>query len=94
MLNGDIRNIFQKNQVVNAKFTSDNFDIAVLKDLAQYPFITLTQKKYISKISNPTGHINLKASVKNNVLNSKIKLNDFLLYTLPLTSYENIKRKR
>lgn len=75
-LNGDISNIFQKNQVVNAKFTSDNFDIAVLKDLAQYPFITPDTKKYISKISNPTGHINLKASVKNNVLNSKIKLND------------------
>lgn len=75
-LSGDIKDIFQKNQVINAKFVSDNFDISALKDLAQYPFITKDVKKYISEISTPSGHINLKASVKNNVLNSKIKLND------------------
>lgn len=75
-LSGDVKNVFKKNQVINAKFISDNFDISNIKELNSYPFITRDVKNYINKISNPCGHVALKAYVKNNVLNSKIKLND------------------
>ena len=75
----DIKNIFQKNQLVNAKFVSDNFDLAGLKDLVQYPFISKNVKKYLNEIANSSGHVSLKASIKNNVLSSKIKLNDIAL---------------
>lgn len=73
---GNIKNIFQKDQIVNAKFTSDNFDISLLKDFSKYPFVTESIKNYLNEISNPTGHINIRANIKNNSLNSKIKLND------------------
>lgn len=73
---GTIRNIFQNNQIVNAKFSSDNFDISLLKDFSKYPFVTESTKNYLNEISNPSGHVNIKANIKNNALNSKIKLND------------------
>lgn len=73
---GTIKNIFKKNQVVNAKFNSDNFDMSALKDLAKAPFISASAKKNILQITNPSGFANLNATIKNNVINSKIKLND------------------
>lgn len=73
---GIIKNIFQEDQIVNAKFNSDNFDISLLKDFSKYPFVTGNVKSYLNEISNPTGHIYLRATIKNNALNSKIKLND------------------
>ena len=72
----DIKNIFQKNQLINAKFASDNFDLLGLRELVQYPFIPQNVKKYLNEISNSSGHISLKATIKNNIVNSKIKLND------------------
>lgn len=73
---GTIKNIFQKDQIVNAKFSSDNFDISLLKDFSKYPFVPPSTRNYLNEISNPTGHINLRANIKNNNLNSKIRLHD------------------
>lgn len=73
---GSVKNIFQKNQIINAKLTSDNFDVSALKNAAKYPFITPEIQKYIAEITNPTGHINIRATIKNNVINSKVKLSD------------------
>jgi len=76
IFSGIIKNIFQKNQIVDAKFTSDNFDLSALKNLIKYPFLAPVAKSYITQLSNPTGNISLKATIKNNILNSRIKLND------------------
>lgn len=73
---GTIKNIFQENQLINAKFNSDNFDISLLKDFSKYPFVTSNTKKYLNEVSNPSGHIYLRATIKNNILNSRIRLND------------------
>lgn len=75
-LNGTVKNILQKNQVVNAKFISDNFDVSALKDLVKYAFVKDNAINYINKISNPSGHVSLRATIKNNVLYSKLKLHD------------------
>ncbi len=83
----DIKNIFQKKQIINAKFISENFDLSELKNLVQYPFIPQNVKKYLNEISNSSGHVSLKASIKNNVVNSKIKLNEIAF------AYSNIPIK-
>lgn len=92
VLNGNIKNLFQKNQLINAKFVSDNFDISALKKLIKYPFVKNDAQKYIDKISNPSGRINLRATVKNNVLSSKIKLNNlnFSYSDIPLKVFSGI----
>lgn len=73
---GEIKNLLKKDQLVNAKLIADNFDISILKNISMYPFTPKDTKYFIDKISNPTGKINLRATIKNNVLKSKIKLND------------------
>lgn len=83
-LSGNIKNILTKNQITNIALISDNFDLAALKDLVNYPFITDAARKNIEKFSNLQGHINLKAYIKNNVISSKIKLNDITLVYSPM----------
>jgi hypothetical protein len=83
----NIKNIFKQNQIINAKFISDNFDLANLTKLKQTPFIGENIKKYLNKISNASGKINLNVLVKNNILSSKIQLNDISL------TYSNVPIK-
>lgn len=83
-ISGAVKNILSKNQVINGVLASDNFDISVLKDLAKYPFIKSQDKKNLENFSNPEGHVNLKAHIKNNVINSKIRLNDISVNYSPM----------
>lgn len=81
---GSIKNILQKNQIINSKFESENFDISALKNITKYPFIPDYARKSLAKFSNYSGHINLTAHIKNNVFHSKIKLNDISLTYVPI----------
>lgn len=76
---GNIKNVLQKNQLINSTFNSDNFDISALKNISKYPFTPDYMKKNLAKFSNQAGHVNVHATIKNNVFNSKLKLNDISL---------------
>lgn len=75
-LSGTIRNMFQKNQSVDFKLYADNFDIASVKGLTKYPFVNENQRGLINEISDASGHVNIRATYRNNVLNSRIKLDN------------------
>lgn len=81
---GSAQNVLSSNQNINGIFVSDNFDISTIKNLTKYPFIPESEKKIIDKFSCPAGHINIKATIKNNVFNSKIKLNDIFMVYAPM----------
>lgn len=75
-LSGSIKNMFKNNQDVDFKLYADNFDVASVKGLAKYPFISNNQRKLIDEIADATGHVNIRATYRNNVLNSRIKLDN------------------
>lgn len=71
----NVQNALSQKQKLNANFSSGNFDLSALRNLSKYPFISADMKKSINNFSNISGHVNIKLNVKNNVCNSKIKLN-------------------
>lgn len=85
-VNGDIRDIFQKNQNVNAKFNLDNFDLASVKNLSKLPFISPKAQEYFSQVTSLKGQIDIAGAVKNNVLSSKMKISDisFVYSQIPI----------
>lgn len=91
---GDIKNIFKKNQVINCTFTSNNFDISALANISKYPLIPDYMRNSLAKFANQTGHVNVNAIVKNNIFNTKLKLQDIsFTYTpimLPIKVYSGI----
>jgi len=89
-----IKNIFQKNQVIDGIFISNNFDISSLRNLTKYQFIKGDLKKYVGLYSNAVGHINLKVKADNNVFTSIVKLSDiscvYVPMGLPLKIYSGV----
>jgi len=89
-----IKNIFQKNQIINGIFISNNFDISSLKNITKYQFIKGDFKKYVGQYSNTVGHVNLKVKADNNVFSSIVKLNDiscvYVPMNLPLKIYSGV----
>lgn len=75
-LSGNIKNMFQKNQAVDFKLNADNFDVASIKGLSKYPFINDNERRFIDEISDASGHVNIRATYRNNILNSRVKLDN------------------
>lgn len=75
-LSGSIKNMFKKNQDVDFKLYADNFDVASIKALSNSHYISEGQRRLIDEFSDASGHVNIRATYRNNVLNSRIRLDN------------------